>query len=112
MTPPALDAQLLRGQVWAVDLPDVGEKFFVIVSNNNRNASRYPRVHLARLTARPQPPLPSIVRLDAHDFGGGYVLCDEVAPVSKDRLKRQVGVISPVGMRRVADAIKHVFSLP
>lgn len=94
-----------------MDLPDVGEKFFVIVSNDNRNARRYPRVHLARVTARAQPPLPSVVHLDARDFGGGYVLCDEVAPVAKDRLKRQVGVVSPVGMRQVADAIKHVFPL-
>ncbi len=69
-------------------------------------------MHLARVTAQPQPALPSVVHLDGPDLGGGYVLCDEVAPVSKDRLKRHVGVVSPAGMRRVAQAIKHVVAVP
>ena len=110
MTRPA-GPRLLRGQIWARDVPGVGEKFFLVVSNNGRNASAYPRVHVVRTTAMPQPAMPSNVALDPRD-GGGWVKCDEVTLVDKASFKRQVGVVSPAGMAKVAAGIKHVLALP
>lgn len=110
MTRPA-SQRILRGQIWARDVPGIGEKFFLVVSNNGRNASAYPRVHVVRTTAMRQRETPGNVQLDQRD-GGGWVKCDEVTPVDKATFKRQVGVVSPAGMARVAAGIKHVLALP
>lgn len=110
MTQP-IGPRILRGQIWARDVPGLGEKFFLVVSNNGRNASAYPRVHVVRTTAMRQPDMPSNVQLDNRD-GGAWVKCDEVTLVDKGTFKRQVGVVSPAGMARVATGLKHILALP
>jgi mRNA-degrading endonuclease toxin of MazEF toxin-antitoxin module len=106
--------RILRGHIWAVDLGlrEPGEKFHVILSNNGRNASAYPWVHVARITARPpMRTLPADVELPGDLPISGWVKCDEVMPVSKERLKRQAGVIPPLHMARIEEAVRLVFGL-
>ena len=111
----ATGARILRGHVWTVDLglPQGGEKFhIIIVSSNGRNASAYPWVHVVRLTAvRPKTPLPSIVALPGDLSHGGWAICDEVMPVRKARLKRQVGVLPRATVAEIEDALRVVLGL-
>ena len=89
---------ILRGQIWAVDLglSAPGEKFHVIVSANGRNASAYPWVHVARITGRrPAHPVPADVELPGGLAYSGWVKCDELMPVRKERLRRQVAALPP-----------------
>ncbi|HEV2371934.1 MAG TPA: type II toxin-antitoxin system PemK/MazF family toxin [Streptosporangiaceae bacterium] len=106
--------RILRGQIWAVDLGlhEPGEKFHVVLSNNGRNASAYPWVHVARITARkPAVPLPTVIELPGDLPGGGWVKCDELMPLRKERLRRQVGVVPQAHIARIEDAIRLVLGL-
>jgi mRNA-degrading endonuclease toxin of MazEF toxin-antitoxin module len=108
------DARIVRGHIWAVDLgrgqPD--EKFHVILSNNGRNASAYPWVHAVRITARRSAhPLPTDVELPGDLPYSGWVKCDELMPIRKERLRRQVGVLPREQIRRIEDGVRLVLGL-
>ncbi|MHB8342425.1 MAG: type II toxin-antitoxin system PemK/MazF family toxin [Mycobacteriales bacterium] len=108
------EAPIVRGHIWAVELglTAPGEKFHVVVSNNGRNMSAYPWVHVVRITARrPARPLPTDVELPGELPYTGWVKCDELMPVRKERLRRQVGFIAPQQMRRIEVGIRLVLSL-
>ena len=110
----ATGARIIRGHVWAVELglPSGAEKFHVIVSSNGRNASGYPWVHVVRLTAvRPKTHLPTIVSLPGDLPYSGWAMCDEVMPVRKHRLKRQVGVLARTTVAEIEDALRVVLAL-
>ena len=107
-------ARVIRGHIWAVDLglTEQGEKFHVILSNNGRNASAYPWIHVARITARrPARPLPTDVELPADLPVSGWVKCDELMPVRKERLRRQVGVVPHEVMVGIESAVRLVLGL-
>jgi mRNA-degrading endonuclease toxin of MazEF toxin-antitoxin module len=109
-----LDARIVRGHIWAVDLglAEPGEKFHVIVSDNARNSSAYPWVHAVRITARkPHHFLPTDVELPGDLPYSGWVKCDELMPVRKERLRRQVGVLPKEQVRRIEDGIRLVLAL-
>jgi mRNA-degrading endonuclease toxin of MazEF toxin-antitoxin module len=107
-------SRILRGHIWAVDLglPQPGEKFHVILSNNGRNASAYPWVHVVRITAR-RPPgrLPTDVELPGDVPYSGWARCDELMPIRKGRLRRQVGTLPRESMARIEEAVRLVLSL-
>ncbi|MCA1833729.1 MAG: type II toxin-antitoxin system PemK/MazF family toxin [Actinomycetota bacterium] len=102
--------QLLRGQVYFVALPQIGDKPLLIVSNNVRNAA-LPTVLAVRVTSAPKPALSSIVLLTKDDPLHGRVLCDDVLLVPKDRLKRRAGALSNASMRAVDEALKVSLAL-
>lgn len=54
---------LERGRVYAAVLGTLGEKYYLVVSNNQRNRN-LDSVVAVRLTTSLKPPLPSIVALD------------------------------------------------
>lgn len=102
----------LRGTVWEYLFePGAPPKPAVIVSNNGRNTSLWPFVHVVRVTTAPRQPRPTIVELPSGEAVGGRVVCDDLAPVLKSDLGGPLGGLSPATMRRVDAALKAVLAL-
>lgn len=102
----------LRGQVFEYELPGVGRKPFVIVSNNQRNRALRD-VLGARITTADKPALPTVIDLGRPDFPlVGRVLCDDVLPIPKDRLANApMGALTPRTMSRVDDGLRVALAL-
>lgn len=110
MAPPAAPS-VLRGQVWWVDIPDVGEKPAVIVSNNSRNV-KLQDVLVARISTSPKPPLPTVIPTHAkNDPINGSVLCDDILPIDKAALRRPAGALCFNTMQAVDDGIRAALRL-
>lgn len=103
---------LLRGTVWEYQFePGAPPKPAVVVSNNGRNGSQWPFVHVVRVTTAPKESRDTIVELSVGESIVGRVMCDDLAPVSKAALGRQLGALSPQTMRRIDAALKLVLAL-
>lgn len=97
VTPP----QPLRGQVFEVELPGIGRKLWLVVSNNQRNRA-LDDVLAVRLTTSRKPAIPTVVELTPADGQFvGRVLCDDIGPLYKDELGPAKGALSATTMRRV-----------
>jgi mRNA interferase MazF len=97
----------LRSQVVFADLGH-GAKPWVVVSNNQRNASRKGDFVALRVTTSPiRHELPTIVRLAAADRPLiGAVLCDDPYVLDNNEVERTSGALSPSTMRAVDEAIR------
>lgn len=92
---------LLRGRVYAALLENIGEdKYFLVVSNNNRNR-HLPQALAVRLTTTPKPRLPSIVRLERPEVYTGFVVCDDIVELYQDEIRRDLGALTPRAMSQV-----------
>jgi mRNA interferase MazF len=87
-----------------------GEKPFVIVSNDRRNAA-LDSVLAARITTTAKPTMPSIVRLEDGEPVGGSVLGDDIVEIFHDELGRHRGALSPEAMRQVGSALRAALGL-
>ena len=102
----------LRGTVWGFAFePGAAPKPALIVSNNARNQSSWPHVHVVRITTVPRQPRDTIVEIPAGEGVIGRVICDDLAPVPKEQLGERMGAVSPATMRRVDAALKVVLAL-
>ena len=102
---------LLRGQVyWATFDERIGEKPWLVVSNNQRNA-RLGSALVVRVTTSPKPPLASIVELTHEDPLAGRVLCDDITVLYSDEPYRLAGTLSQGTMRAVDAALKVALAL-
>jgi mRNA interferase MazF len=102
----------LRGTIWGfVFEPGAAPKPALIVSNNARNQSAWPHVHVVRITTAPRQPRDTVVEIPAGEGVTGRVICDDLAPVAKDQLGERLGALSPGTMRRVDAALKTVLAL-
>lgn len=98
----------VRGQVYMVDVPEVGgEKPFLVVSNNARNRN-LDRVVCARVSTSPNRPaeIPSVVPIEDRGAVVGQVLCDDLQSVQTYRLKRMVGALPPRVMVEVGRGLR------
>jgi mRNA interferase MazF len=104
---------MLRGRVYGAllsGLEDLGEKYYLVASNNRRN-SALDSVLAVRLTTSMKPQIPSIVETDPGDPFVGRVLCDSVVELWDDEVRRDLGALSPQTMRRVADGLRAAFAI-
>jgi mRNA interferase MazF len=105
---------LLRGRIYAAvfeHIKDEGEKYYLVVSNNDRNR-RLPQVLAARLTTSAKPRISSIIELGQREvLPGGRVLCDDVAALYPDEVMRDLGALTPEAMARVDDGLRAAFGL-
>jgi mRNA interferase MazF len=100
----------LRGQVYFVEVPRIGAKPCVVVSNDRRNRA-YREVIVARITTAPKPDVPSIVSLPHGEVVAGSVLCDDLSAVPKGALGRQAGGLSQRTMERVNRGLKEALGI-
>lgn len=102
---------LLRGRVYAAKLSNItGEKYFVVVSNNQRN-SKLPQVLAVRLTTSPKPGIPSIVELDKGEVFLGRAVCDDIVELYEDEILRDLGALSPAAMSNLSTGLKAALSI-
>ena len=102
----------LRGTVWEFAFePGAPPKPALIVSNNARNESSWPHVHVVRITTASKQPRATIVEIPPGEGLAGSVICDDLAPVPKAQLGDRMGALSPATMRRVDQALKAVLAL-
>lgn len=83
----------------------------VIVSNDRRNKSRFPYVHIVEVTNSYRLDLSSVAVLDDGECVTGNIRCDNVIMVFKTRLGEYRGQLSARSMPKVDVALRHVFSL-
>ena len=99
----------VRGRVYMADLGN-GDKPFLVVSNNARNTKLEDCLGV-RITTSSKPDIASIVELSSADPLVGRVLCDDIAAIYRDELKRDVGALSVGTMNQVAAALRFALSI-
>ncbi len=102
---------IVRGRIYGAVIEDRGEKYYLAVSNNQRNA-RLGDFLAVRLTTSRKPRLPSIVQLTENDAPWvGSVCCDDVEKVYRDEVTRDYGALPPQTLTRVDDALRAALNL-
>lgn len=102
---------LLRGRVYAAKLSNIKtEKYFLVVSNNQRNA-HLPQVLAIRLTTSPKPNIPSIVEIEKGEVFLGRAVCDDIVDLYEDEIRRDLGALSPSAMSAVGNGLKAALAL-
>lgn len=103
----------LRGQVYDLDLPETGPRYWLVVSNNQRKAHFAEVLAVILTTTAPRSPRPSCVplkqRLDPFE---GWVNCDQLGPVHRVKLGTVKGSMSRPTMRMVDIGLAAALSLP
>jgi mRNA-degrading endonuclease toxin of MazEF toxin-antitoxin module len=97
--------------VYLAPLDDDQNKFWLCVSNNQRNGLLGEFVAV-RLTSRVRV-LPTWVQLNPTlDGFTGYVNCDDIGPIYRDQVISDAGALSAGTMRKVERALMIVLGLP
>lgn len=87
------------------------DKFFVVVSNNNRNRS-LESVLVVRFTTSAKPAIASIVEIPTTEvLPGGRVVCDDIYDLYEDEVKADVGALSAKTMAAINEGLKAALSL-
>lgn len=102
---------LIRGRVYAAQLPGLdSEKYFLVVSNNRRNRS-LPQVLAVRLTTSRKPAIPSIVSLAHPEVFVGSACCDDIVEIWQDEVRRDLGALTPAAMVAVTRGLSVALGL-
>jgi mRNA interferase MazF len=103
----------LRGQVFHVDVPGAGQHYWLVVSNNKRNASLRDVLAAMLSTTPPRSPRASYVPLTkGQDPFDGWVKCDDLGPLFRDQMGPVKGALSPTTMRLVDAGLAFALGLP
>lgn len=106
-----MNQALVRGRLYAAVIPPLEvEKYYLVVSNNRRNAGLGTAL-VVRLTTSPKPELPSIVVLPPGEALTGRVLCDDIEVMYLEDVRRSMGALSPPTMRAVGAALSAALGL-
>jgi mRNA-degrading endonuclease toxin of MazEF toxin-antitoxin module len=106
------DRKYNRGSVWQYEFEEgAAPKPAVIVSTNSRNHTRWPVVHVVRVTTAPKTERPTIIPVPTSECVMGSILCDDLFPAYKEDLGRQLGALSPGLMRLVDNGLRAMLSL-
>jgi mRNA interferase MazF len=89
---------------------EYGEKPYVIVSNNARNRQLRDALGV-RITTSPKPDMTTVVPLSQADPLVGRVLCDDIIPIYRDEIRRDLGALSLTTMNHVAVGLRFALSL-
>jgi mRNA interferase MazF len=101
-----------RGGVWHYEFEEgAAPKPAVIVSANGRNHSRWPVVHIVRVTTVPKDERPTVIPVPGGECVKGSILCDELYPAYKEDLGKQLGALSPGVMRQVDNGLRAMLGL-
>jgi mRNA interferase MazF len=99
----------VRGRVYFADL-GYGEKPWLVVSNNGRNQALKGCLAV-RITTSRKPPMATVVDLAPSDPLVGRVLCDDLTPLFRDEIRRDVGALSLATMVQVAAGLRAALAL-
>ncbi|MFF1878626.1 type II toxin-antitoxin system PemK/MazF family toxin [Leifsonia sp. NPDC058230] len=98
----AQDSGFRRGEVWAAKLPGTPtEKYYLVVSNDRRNAALGTAL-VVRITSSPnRPSIPTIVEIPEGECVFGRVLCDEIEWLYPEDVRAKLGAFSAQAMQAV-----------
>jgi len=99
----------LRGTVHFADL-GYGQKPFLIVSNNRRNAALGSAL-AARITTSAKPQLATVIPLGPGEPLVGCVMCDDIETLYPEDSLRHVGALSQTTMAAVSAGLKVALAL-
>jgi mRNA interferase MazF len=103
----------LRGQVFHVDLDGIGPHYWLVISNNLRNAHLHDVLTVMITTTPPRSPRTSYVPLTkGRDAFEGWVKCDDIGPLFRHELGPVKGSLSPGTMRMVDLGLAFALNLP
>jgi mRNA interferase MazF len=99
----------VRGRIYGAifaHIKDEGEKYYLVVSNNRRNAA-FPQVLAVRMTTtQPRSPRPAVVEVDRTDVFTGYAVCDNIVELYPDEVTRERGALTPNEMARIEAGLR------
>jgi mRNA interferase MazF len=102
----------LRGQIFHIDEEGVGPHYWLVVSNNRRNAHLDQVLTVMLTTTRPRSPRASWVPLvKGQDSFEGWVNCDDIGPHYRADLGSVRGALPPATMRRVDAGLAFALGL-
>ena len=101
---------VLRGRVYRARVSDRAEKYYLVVSNNRRNA-QLGHVLAVRLTGSAKPAMDSIVEIPAGEAFAGWALCDEIDRIYHDEITADLGPLSLPTMRDIEQALRAALTL-
>jgi len=101
----------IRGQVYFVDVPSAGPHYWLVVSNNLRNAAFTNVLTVMLTTTAPRAPRPSYVALDKRDKFEGWVACDGITVLHKQELNTPKGALSPETMRAIDAGLAYALGI-
>lgn len=103
----------LRGQIFHIDEEGAGPHYWLVVSNNQRNAHLRDVLTVMLTTTPPRSPRASYVRLDkGQDSFEGWVNCDDIGAHYGTQLGPVRGALSPATMRRIEAGLASALGLP
>jgi mRNA interferase MazF len=110
---PAAVTGMLRGRIYRAHLTHIGaDKFFLVVSNNQRNRA-FRQVLAARLTTTtPREPRAAMVSLGDREVMTGWVSCDDIETVYDDEVRADLGALTAAAMRRVEAGLRAAMGMP
>jgi len=103
---------MLRGRIYRAHLTHIGEdKFFLVVSNNQRNRA-FGQVLAARLTTTPpRKPRAAMVQLGNREVMTGWVSCDDIETVYDDEVRADLGALTTTTMRKVDAGLRAALGI-
>jgi mRNA-degrading endonuclease toxin of MazEF toxin-antitoxin module len=103
----------LRGQIFWISGRHDGPHYWLVVSNNQRNAHLGDVLTVMLTTTPPRSARPGYVALaKGQDPFQGWVKCDDIGRLYRDALGPVKGALSPGTMRRVDAGLAFALSLP
>lgn len=105
-----MPTSLLRGQVYRAKLGNTEPKYYLVVSNNRRNAA-LDDVLVVRLTTTAKPRIPSIVELGSPDPFTGRACCDDITWMTETEVQEYLGALVPATMRRIDEGLRAALGI-
>ncbi|MDJ0356261.1 type II toxin-antitoxin system PemK/MazF family toxin [Paenarthrobacter sp. PH39-S1] len=103
---------LRRGVIYAATLSEeVGEKYWLVVSNNQRNQA-FGNALAIRITTTVRSDRPSRVALPPENAVNGWALCDEVTTLYDDEPVAELSGVSMAAMANVNVGLMAALGIP
>jgi mRNA interferase MazF len=108
-----------RGEIWLVDLDPIrgheqaGRRPALVLSEDLYNGGPSDLIVVLALTTRLRG-LPTQVTVSPSETGlasDSAILCDQIRTISKERLGRRVGTVSPSKLARVEEIVRVLLGL-
>lgn len=96
--------------MYRAKLGSVEPKYYLVVSNNRRNAA-LDDVLVVRLTTTAKPQIPSIVELGPPDPFTGRACCDDITWMDATEVQEYLGALAPATMRRIDTGLQAALGI-
>jgi mRNA interferase MazF len=100
-----MSSPVLRGRIYRAQVSAFGGQFYLVISNNRRNA-QLDHVLGVRLTVATRPLMASIVEIPAYEPFTGQALCDEIDRIYRDEIIDDLGAVSSRTMQRINGGLR------